>query len=268
MSDSYKLIDSGNEKKLEQFGPYRLVRPAAPAIWRPRLPDEEWDNADGVFTRQGKSRWKRPFNKEWNVEISGVLFKLAATDFGHIGVFPEHQEIWNWSAPRIKPGDRVLNLFAYSGGATLACAKKGAEVCHVDASKGMVDWARENASLNGLDKAPVRWIVDDVMKFVKREVKRGRQYEGIILDPPTFGRGSQGQVFKIEKDLPVLLDLLSCFNPRFVALSCHTPGFTPLILERLMQDSFSNGRYEHGEMLLKGPEAILSNGTYARWDRD
>lgn len=268
MCNFYQLIDSGHEKKLEQFGPYRLIRPAAAAIWHPKLPQEEWDKADGVFSREGKSHWKRPIKKTWNVKIGGIAFKLAATDFGHIGVFPEHEEVWHWSADRIKPGDHVLNLFAYSGGATLACAKAGAEVCHVDASKGTVEWARENAALNNLDAAPIRWIVDDVVKFLKRELKRGRRYDGIILDPPTFGRGSQGQVFKIERDLPALLGMLAQFKPRFISLSCHTGSFTPLILKRLLQDPFNGGVFEEGELQLKGPGAYLPNGTYARWVRD
>ena len=268
MSDTYQLIDSGNETKLEQFGAYRLVRPAAAAIWRPQLPAAEWDKADGIFSREGKSAWQKPVNEEWSVKISDVAFKLSATDFGHIGVFPEHEEIWNWSRALIKPGERVLNLFAYSGGATLACAQAGAEVCHVDASKGMVGWARDNAAFNGLQEAPIRWIVDDVIRFIKREVKRGKTYDGIILDPPTFGRGSQGQVFKIERNLPDLLEMLSRLKPRFVALSCHTTAFSPLILERLLQDRFKKGAYEHGELLLKGPNGCLPNGTYARWTRD
>lgn len=268
MSDTYFLLDSGNEQKLEQFGPYKLIRPAAPAIWNPQLPQSQWDSADGAFSREGKSRWQKKVKGDWQVEISGIRFKLSVTDFGHLGVFPEHQEIWNWATDQIVKGDKVLNLFAYSGGATLACAKAGAEVCHVDASKGMVDWARENAKLNQLEEAPIRWIVDDVLKFLKREVRRGREYEGIILDPPTFGRGSQGQVFKIERDLPLLLDLCAQFKPRFIALSCHTGTFTPLILKRLLQDQFKEGRFEEGEMLLKGNGVFLPNGTYARWRRD
>lgn len=268
MSDTYFLIDSGNEQKLEQFGPYKLIRPAAQAIWKPQLPQAEWDSADGVFSREGKSQWLKKVKGEWQIEISNVRLKLSVTDFGHLGVFPEHQEIWNWATDRIVKGDKVLNLFAYSGGATLACAKAGAEVCHVDASKGTVDWARENAKLNQLQDAPIRWIVDDVIKFLKREVRRGKQYEGVILDPPSFGRGSQGQVFKIERDLPMLLELCAKFNPRFIALSCHTGGFTPLILKRMLQDQFKGGTLEEGEMLLKGRDSYLPTGTYARWKRD
>ncbi len=268
MSDTYHLLDSGNGKKLEQFGPYRLIRPAAPAIWNPRLPQFEWELADGVFSREGKSSWRKKVNDVWKVEICGIAFKLSITDFGHLGVFPEHQEIWSWLKDRIKKKDRVLNLFAYSGGATLAAAKAGAEVCHVDASKGMVEWARENAALNRLQDAPIRWIVDDVVKFLKREVKRKKQYEGIVLDPPTFGRGSQGQVFKIESDLPLILELCAQFSPRYIALSCHTPAFTPLILKRLLEEVFSGGSFQKGEMVLKGPGTQLPNGTFARWRSD
>lgn len=265
MPDTYTLLDSGNETKLEQFGPYRMIRPAAPAIWKPALDASEWEKADAAFTREEKYRWVKKVRKDWLVTISGVCFKLSSTDFGHIGVFPEHQEIWDWAKEQIRTGDQVLNLFAYSGGATLACAQAGAKVCHVDASKGMVDWARENAALNNLQEHPIRWIADDVMKFVKREINRNRNYDGIILDPPTFGRGSQGQVFKIERDLPLLLELCRQLKPRFIALSCHTPQFTPKILSHLLGSYCKKGNIEEGEMLLKGDGVSLPNGTFARW---
>ena len=163
----------------------------------------------------------------------------------------------------------ILNLFAYTGGATLVAAKRGADVCHLDASKTTVAWARENAALNKLEKAPVRWIVDDAIKFLGREVRRGTRYDGIILDPPTFGRGNQGEVFKIEKDLPVILDL--CYqlltpDPSFVILSSHTPGYTPLVLHHLLKQAKGDrkGTIEMGEMVIPGP-LDLTSGTYARW---
>jgi 23S rRNA (cytosine1962-C5)-methyltransferase len=163
----------------------------------------------------------------------------------------------------------ILNLFAYTGGATLAAAKAGADVCHVDASKTTVAWARENAALNKLEKAPIRWIVDDVVKFLRREVRRGIRYDGIILDPPTFGRGNKGEVFKIEKDLPEILDL--CFQlltpePLFVILSSHTPGYTPLVLSHLLMQAKGGrkGTIEMGEMVIPGP-LDLTSGTYAGW---
>ncbi len=161
--------------------------------------------------------------------------------------------------PLLNKSCRILNLFAYSGGVTLAAAQEGAQVCHLDASKGMVDWARKNAALNQLEKAPIRWIVDDAIKFLKREKKRGSFYDGIILDPPTFGRGSQGEVFKIENDIMPLLELCSELlseKPKFVIFSCHTPGFTPLCMRHLLGQTMPKGHIEVGEMALHSPGAI------------
>src|SRR3989344_2704065 len=165
-----------------------------------------------------------------------MTWRIAPTDFGHLGLFPEHVSLWQWMSQQMHRGDKVLNLFAYSGGGTVIAAQAGALVCHLDASKGMVDWAKDNALRNGLEKAPIRWIVDDAMKFLKREIKRGSRYEGILLDPPTFGRGSQGEVFKIEEGILPLLELCKAVlstQPRFLVFSCHTPGLTPLVLQHL-----------------------------------
>ena len=208
---SYQLLDSGDGKKIERFGPVSLVRPAAGAVWEPehrRL----WKNADAEFSREREGwRWERNgrLPEQWEATHHQLRFILKRTDFGHVGLFPEHAAIWDWVRSRIaeRPAIQVLNLFAYSGGATLAAAAAGAQVCHVDASKGMVEWARENAALNGLEQHPIRWIVDDVFKFLAREARRGRRYDGIILDPPSFGRGKRGEVFKVEEDLIPLLDL-------------------------------------------------------------
>ncbi|MBN4067485.1 class I SAM-dependent methyltransferase [Simkania negevensis] len=237
----YCLLDSGDGRKLEQFGPYRLIRPAAQAVWHPRLPRREWERADASFSREDAMQWDfySTLPTHWFVDVGGVTFKVLLTDFGHVGLFPEHAAVWKKAHKQAAPGMRALNLFAYSGGATLALAQKGVEVCHVDASKGMVDWARENASANALDNAPIRWIVDDVFKFIGREVRRKRFYDAIILDPPSFGRGKKGEVFKIERDLRALLDgckqLLSNTSC-FVALSCHTPGYTPQVLKNLLME--------------------------------
>lgn len=264
---SYKLIDSGNQNKLEQFGDYLLVRPSSQAVWKPTIDAKLWKEADAVFTREPHNKWiaQPPLPQSWTVELAGIKFKLMPTDFGHIGIFPEHAELWKWMVPKLKKKSSILNLFAYTGGATLAAAKAGADVCHVDASKTAVAWARENAAINKLDK--IRWIVDDVIKFLRREVKRGNRYDGIILDPPTFGRGSQGEVFKIEKDLPVILEL--CFQllspkPLFLILSCHTPGYTPLVLHHLLRQAEEMGTIEMGEMVIPGP-LPLTSGSYARW---
>ena len=193
--------------------------------------------------------------------------KIAPTDFGHLWVFPEHASLWGWMQERLSPSTKVLNLFAYSGGATLAALQKGASVCHLDASKGMVDWARENAALNGLTSAPARWIVDDAIKFLRREVKRGNRYDGILLDPPTFGRGSKGEVFKIERDIQPLLELckeLLTESPKFLIFSCHTPGFTPIVLKHLL-GQFFDAPIEAYEMLLESEEAYsIPSGCVAK----
>lgn len=272
----YSLLDSGNQKKLERFGAYTLVRPCAQALWQPSLPQKAWEGADALFTREGESRWisKKPLPESWISELGGLKFKIAPTDFGHLGLFPEHSLFWPWMDEQIRSrpagSTRVLNLFAYSGGATLAAARSGAAVCHLDASQGMVSWARENAGLNKLSGAPIRWIVDDVVKFLVREEKRDSKYEGIILDPPSFGRGKQGEVFKIERDLLVILDKCKAVlshKPLFVIFTSHTPGMTPVVMKQLMQDMMKGqGVIESGEMLLpsENPKSVPS-GSYARW---
>lgn len=262
---NYTLLDSGNEQKWERFGDYTLLRPCPQAVWRPLLRAAP----DAVFTREEKWAFHKKMPKSWTVLYGGVQFKIAPTDFGHLGLFPEHADLWQWMRPLVKKKSRVLNLFAYSGGVTFAAAQEGAEVCHLDASKGMVDWARENATLNGLDKAPIRWIVDDALKFLKREIKRQSLYDGIILDPPTFGRGSQGEVFKIERDIIPLLELCSQLltsKPLFVIFSCHTPGFTPLAMRHLLGQTMPKGEIEVGEMALHSPETLsIPSGSFGRW---
>jgi 23S rRNA (cytosine1962-C5)-methyltransferase len=263
---NYTLLDSGDGHKLEKFGEYTLLRPCPQAVWRPTLLKQD---ADAIFNREERWVINKKIPKTWNVMHGGVEFKVAPTDFGHLGLFPEHADLWEWMRPLVKKGSRILNLFAYSGGVTFAAAQAGAEVCHLDASKGMVDWARENAALNQLSKAPIRWIVDDAIKFLKREKKRESFYDGIILDPPTYGRGSQGEVFKIERDIMPLLDLccgLLTKNPLFVIFSCHTPGFTPLAMRHLLGQTMPKGQIEVGEMALHSPGAVaIPSGSFAKW---
>jgi 23S rRNA (cytosine1962-C5)-methyltransferase len=194
-----------------------------------------------------------------------VKLKIQPTDFGHLGLFPEHASLWDLMP--VAKGDRVLNLFAYSGAASIALALQGAQVCHLDASKGMVDWAKENAALNGVTN--IRWIVDDVMKFLRREEKRGSSYEWILLDPPTFGRGGKGEVFKLEEEILPLLTL--CKNvlsdrPKGVIFSCHTPGFTPTVLEHVLTQVFGQ-KAVGSEMFLPGPLPIPS-GAFAKVSYD
>jgi len=278
---TYSLVDSGNGRKLERFGPFLIARPAAQAVWLPTLPESDWQKADVIFTRENENQWikKRALPEFWTIDVAGISFKIASTDFGHLGIFPEQRPFWEWIQTTLKAAKanrkipiKVLNLFAYSGGATLAAAKGGAEVCHLDASKGMVAWARENAALNKLQEAPVRWIVDDVNKFLMRELRRGNRYDGIILDPPSFGRGAQGEVFKIEEHLPTILSncrALLSDAPLFILFSCHTPGFTPIAMRHLMSQMMQGckGTIDEGEMVLSGDQDVLPlpSGTFARW---
>ncbi len=278
----YELLDSGHGRKLERFGAFVLARPCAQAVWRPRRPPPDWEAAHAAFDREAGNRWHRrdKLPEQWRIAIDGLRFRLGGTDFGHLGLFPEQRESWRWidavirrargAAPE-KPV-RVLNLFAYSGGSTLAAARAGAEVCHLDASAGMVEWARANAALNRLEQAPIRWMVEDAHKFLAREIRRGRRYEGIILDPPSFGRGAKGEVYKIENDLPRTLDLcreLLADSPRFLLLSAHTPGITPVVLQNLVAErtETAGGTIEAGEMTLAGAAGVrpVPSGCMARW---
>ncbi len=274
MSDDYELLDSGDGRKLERFGKYVLARPCSQAMWRPTRSGDEWLRADASFDREDGNRWHGRTNlpKEWTIETAGIRFKLGGTDFGHLGIFPEQRGQWRWIRERTEAeGARrsvsVLNLFAYSGGPTMAAALGGAEVCHLDASKGMVEWARENARLNGLADRPIRWIVDDAHKFMKREIRRGRAYDAIILDPPTFGRGAGGEMYKIERDLKDTLslvrDLLSD-RPLFVLFSSHTPGLSRIVAENVLSQLFPSARLESGEMLLEGRGLPCPSGIYCR----
>lgn len=272
---NYILLDSGQGRKLERFGSYTLIRPASQAVWRPQK-EALWRQVDAEFTRENEKEWRsnKPLPESWQIEVSGIRFKLSTTDFGHLGIFPEQAPFWEWIQKTLKSEKKtfdVLNLFAYSGGSTLACALGGAKVCHLDASKGMCQWARENAALNKLEKAPIRWIAEDVTKFLRRELKREHFYDAIILDPPSFGRGTQGEVFKIEEHILEILDLcrsLLVEKPLFVLFSCHTPGFTPLVMENLMSQMMQGkkGVIDKGEMFLAG-DLPLPSGTFARWQR-
>lgn len=272
MDSDYALIDCGNGLKLERFGKAIISRPCGQAIWRSKLAESEWNKAEYVFSREGKNHWKkRGKENSWVLDFAGLKMKIEPTDFGHLGLFAEHQFLFQDIEALIDKEDfQFLNLFAYTGAATLSAAKKGAKVCHVDASKKSVAWARENAALSSLEDKPIRWIVDDAMKFVKREVTRGREYDGILLDPPSFGRGAQGQVFKIEEDLPPLLEMCAKLlgkRGRFLFVSCHTPEVTPIVLEELVKENLSSP-CETGEMWIKSLSGVkLPFGSFAKWVR-
>lgn len=275
--NEYELLDSGHGRKLERFGKITLDRPCAQAVWNPSAP-ALWKKADAFFTRKQGLEWRGrdQLPNAWNTEVNDVRMKLSTTDFGHLGVFPETRALWDWIRATVgEQGKRrseplhFLNLFAYSGGATLAAAQGGAHGCHVDASKGMVQWARENAALNKLEDHPIRWIVDDVNKFLGREIKRGRRYDAVLLDPPSFGRGKGGELYKIEHALLETLQLVKKVlsdRPCFVYLTSHTPGFTPIVLKNLLQQLLGKGEVECGEMLLTGSEDVFAvpSGTWAR----
>lgn len=278
-ASQYSLLDSGLGRKFERFGGFTLVRPCSQAIWRPSLPDGDWSAASAVFDRDKGLNWhgREALPENWTIDVDGIRFRLSSTDFGHLGIFPEQRASWRWIGETVRGAGRrlsVLNLFAYSGGSTMAAALAGADVCHLDASQGMVDWARKNAELNGLKAHPIRWIVDDAHKFLIREVKRGRRYDGIVLDPPSFGRGTRGEVYKLERDLPKTLDLcrqVLSDSPAFVLLSAHTPGVTPVVLRHLLADALGatagGGVFDCGEMLLEGAEGVrpVPSGCMARW---
>ncbi len=260
-----------------------LARPCAQAVWKPALPAAEWRKATATFFRDGGNKWhgREKLPPTWTIAVDGTKFQLSSTDFGHLGIFPEQRDQWRRIAEECAAfrkkhhrAPKVMNLFAYSGGSTLAAARAGAEVCHVDASKGMVDWARKNAALNQLEDKPIRWIVDDVTKFLERELRRENKYDLLILDPPSYGRGAKGEVFKIESDLPNLLALLQKLlsdQPLGVLLSCHTPELTPISLHHLMQQAFSDqgGKIDQGEMQLRGADDTLPvpSGSFSWWVR-
>ncbi|MCX6124411.1 MAG: class I SAM-dependent methyltransferase [Proteobacteria bacterium] len=269
MRQDYRLIDSGNFQKLEQVGPYRVVRPSPQAVWTPRLSEEIWQKVDATFHRYsgGDGKWtiQNPgLPKKWTIEQGPVKLVISLTDFGHLGIFPEQDVNWTKLHELIKAQQmtsdfNVLNLFAYTGGSTLACAAAGAKVVHLDASKTSVNWGRENAEASGAGSAHVRWIVDDVQKFVEREVRRGSKYQGVILDPPSFGRGTNNEVWQIEQHLVPLLNNIKALladDHLFILLSSHSAGYTPIALKNLIMNivNLDKAKFEAHEMLVQEHE--------------
>lgn len=243
--DDYELIDADGGERLERWKDIILIRPDPQIIWSGERRDRRWKNAHAVYHRSssGGGYWEKlkPVPDVWSVEYEGLTFRLKPMGFKHTGLFPEQAVNWTLASELIKKENRqlsVLNLFAYTGAATLACLKAGAKVTHVDASKGMVQWAKENAAASGLSEAPVRWLVDDCMKFVKRELRRGNRYDAVIMDPPSYGRGPAGEVWKLEQQLEELLSetgrLLSD-NAVFFILNSYTGGLSPTILNFMVR---------------------------------
>jgi 23S rRNA (cytosine1962-C5)-methyltransferase len=260
----YQLLDFGEGRKLEQFGPLRLDRPCPGTERVPQADPDAWRIADARFTGTSANagQWEslRELPERWTIRHGPMVLELKRSESGHVGTFPEQAGNWDWLAGRVRSAGeamRVLNLFAYTGGSTLACAAAGAEVTHVDAAQNVVVWARRNAELSGLGGAPIRWIAEDAVKFARREVRRGSTYDAVILDPPSYGHGPRGEVWRLSQDLPQLLTLcaeLTAGRCRFVLLTCHTPGYDPAGLETLIRDAFdgcTEGRFSSRMMLLR-----------------
>lgn len=275
----YEVLDTSDGEKLERWGRYILVRPDPQVIWRSPRHDARWRHHDARYARSstGGGKWSAHHLPErWQIQYGPLTFNVKPMNFKHTGVFPEQAANWDYIMEKIRTAGRpirVLNLFAYTGGATLAAAAAGAEVCHVDAAKGMVAWARENAKSSGLEGAPIRWIIDDCGKFVEREIRRGRRYDAIIMDPPSYGRGPSGEIWKLEKDLFDFVQLTAGVlsdSPLFVIINSYTTGLAPSVLGCIM-DSVYTPRFGGGsccdELGLPVTSGLtLPCGATGRWE--
>ncbi|MFC5699971.1 class I SAM-dependent methyltransferase [Cohnella faecalis] len=279
----YELLDTGNGEKLERWGDVILRRPDPQIIWPIASESGAWKQADGHYHRSssGGGQWtfRKTLPERWSISYGPLRFHIKPTSFKHTGLFPEQAVNWSWMMDKIRSANRpisVLNLFAYTGGATVASAAAGADVCHVDASKGMVQWAKENAQLSGLADASVRYITDDVFKFVQREQRRGRKYDAIIMDPPSYGRGPNGEMWKLEENLFPFLqsctEILSD-NPLFILVNSYTTGLSPTVLNNLLDMAIGRkfgGKSDCGEIGLPITKSglTLPCGIYGRWESD
>ncbi|HEY1427220.1 MAG TPA: class I SAM-dependent methyltransferase [Caulobacteraceae bacterium] len=275
----HALVDSGGGRKLERYGPHLVVRPEPQCLWGPRLTDQDWDQAFAVFEpadedEAGRWRFRGEANEAWPMAWRDVRFLARFTAFRHLAVFPEHAANWEWIAARLapRPGARMLNLFGYTGIASLAAASVGASVTHVDASRRAVGWARENAALSGLDAAPIRWICEDARKWVAREVRRGARYDAILLDPPKFGRGPASETWRLYDDLPDLMAgcaALLSETPSFLILNAYSERLTGLALANLIASVLGprGGEIDWGELTLAEETGGRAVGLsfFARW---
>lgn len=270
---NYELIDSGDGRRLEKFGDYLLDRPDPEVLWKKALPEVEWQKANAFF----KDRWvNKNVPEKWPMEHSGIKFWAKLAPFKHTGVFPEQSKQWEYINDSVKAVKSInlLNLFAYTGIASLFAAKAGAKVTHVDASKPAITWANENRDLNGLQDAPIRWIVDDAIKFTQREAKRGVKYDAIIMDPPVYGHAPNGEPWDFNKDFPRLLEnckkILSD-SPLFVLVNAYAVSSSSITLANTLQGYFGRlgGNIENGELTLKETSAgrLLSTGIWAKWSK-
>ena len=274
----YEVIDTSNGEKLERWGDYLLVRPDPQVIWDTKKTHKGWRNMNGHYHRSKKGGGEWEFfdlPEQWQIHYKNVTFNLKPFSFKHTGLFPEQATNWDWFSEKIKNAGRpikVLNLFAYTGGATLAAAAAGANVTHVDASKGMVAWAKENAVSSGLSDAPIRWLVDDCVKFVEREIRRGNKYDAIIMDPPSYGRGPKGEIWKIEESIYPFLELLVKLlheDSYFLLLNSYTTGLQPAVLSNMLRMTVQKkygGVIRAEEVVLPVTEGgVLPCGASGRW---
>ena len=277
----YEVLDTSGGEKLERWGDYFLVRPDPQVIWNTEKSFREWKKPNGHYHRSSKGGGEWEFfhlPEQWEIHYESLTFRLKPFSFKHTGLFPEQAVNWDWFGDLIRKAERpikVLNLFAYTGGATLAAAAAGAAVTHVDASKGMVGWAKENAAVSGLSEAPVRWLVDDCVKFVEREIRRGNTYDAIIMDPPSYGRGPKGEIWKIEDAIHPLIRLctqLLSKDPLFFLVNSYTTGLQPAVLTYMLSLEMRKfgGKVESSEIGLPvtGSGLVLPCGASGRWYRD
>ena len=275
----YEILDMADGEKLERWGDIFLIRPDPQVIWKDKSHPELWKKAHGHYHRSNKGggewEFKKKIPESWQIKYKELTFNLKPMGFKHTGLFPEQAVNWDFMMNKIKNAKRpvkVLNLFAYTGGATCACLKAGASVCHVDSSKGMTAWAKENVESCGLKEAPVRFIIDDVIKFVQREIRRGNKYDAIVMDPPSYGRGANGEVWNIEESLYTLVEL--CTNvlsddPLFFLINSYTTGLSPTILSNILSLTIKHkGKISCGEIGLPmvNSSLILPCGIYGRWE--
>ena len=277
----YEIIDMASGEKLERWGNIKLIRPDPQIIWKNKSIPSEWKSANARYNRSntGGGAWEysKRLPESWQVKYKNLTFNIKPMGFKHTGLFPEQAVNWDWMINKIKQSKRdikVLNLFAYTGGATVACLSAGASVCHVDSSKGMTTWAKENVESSGLREKPVRFIIDDVVKFVQREIRRGNKYDAIIMDPPSYGRGKNGEVWQFENNIADLVELCTQVlsdNPLFFLINSYTTGISSKVLANLLELNMKryNGKITSGEIGLpmKNSKLVLPCGIYGRWEK-
>lgn len=277
--DEYELLDTGNGQRLERLGNYTLVRPDPQICWKPSLPKTAWEKTDAVYIKTGSDKgiWKKnnTMPHKWKVTYKDISFWAEPTPFKHTGVFPEQHLQWDWMRKQIRAAARpthILNLFAYTGIASVAAAAEGAKVTHVDASKPSVTWAHENQIISGLADKPIRWIIDDAIKFTGREVKRGVKYDGIVMDPPIYGHGPNGERWDFMKDMPKLLancEAILSDKPLFIIINAYAISASAFMLGNLIADFTKKltGKVEVGELIIleKSAKRPLSTGIFTRW---